>query len=178
MYNRLQSKGKAEILTQQRVLTKDHKLIAIATAIGLCGLILVMWMWRVIDRPSVPGSKDLVQAREGGSPLSTFFTLETKQEGRDQASFFIPQAEPREQKERYPKKVEETLQAAKEGTASSEQLQEGMTSLREEAKNRREGGRANEAMEFESKAIQLEAKEMELRARAMIAERESQNPPH
>ena len=154
---------------------KSYKLITIAVVIGLCGFILVIW--RVIDKPSVQRGKDIVQTRQAGNPLFPMFsTTETKQEPGDQASFFIPQGVPQEEQARYPEKVTEALQVAKEGTATREQLQDGMTSLREEATKRRENGKGNEAMELEDRAIQLEVKEMELKARAMERERESQNP--
>ncbi len=163
MSNRLQpSKGKANILTQQRVVTKTHKLIAITVVVVLCAISLVMW--RAMDKPTVQRGQDMAQTRQGGN--SPFPNAEARQESRDQASFFITFA-PREEKEKYPEKVTEAVQVGKDNTASREQLEGGMTTLRDEARKYRENGRVQEAMDLETRAMELEAKRMTLEAREM-----------
>jgi len=157
---------------------KNFKLIAIAVVVVLCVMSLVMW--RMIDKPTVQRGQDIAQTRHGGN--SSFPMTETKQEPRDQASFFIPLA-PREEKEKYPEKVTEAVLVGKDKTASREQLEGGMTTLRDEARKYRENGRVQEAMDLETRAMELEAKrmtlearEMDSRMRAMDKERTPQKP--
>jgi hypothetical protein len=157
-----------------------YKLIAIAVVIVIGGFSL--GMWRVhsgIDRSPVQRGKDIA-ATEQKQEQETYpkratedFRAATGGETRGQSA--VPQTVPQVEQETYPRKIRDVFQAATDETASREQLQEGMTALRDEATRLQGNGRQDEAMDLEAKAMELDARERASEAETREREGEPQN---
>ena len=155
------ARGKANKLFYGKLMKRFYKTLTFAAILSLCGILLVLWsvVNPEMDKTLVQRGKDTIQTRQAGYQLFTMFSfMETKQESHDRAT--VSQVI-------YPIHVEQAIQIASDGRASKEQMQDGITVIRNEAAKLHESGKEDEAMGLEIKAIEIEAKRMELEARDM-----------